>query len=494
MLVKDYFSMLGAKLRFKTAEFTQAVELQKRHFEAALHGPRAEKWYRRNKGPVADNMTGLSKLRGFSRDLVRNNPYAQRAVNIIAKNTVGTGIVPIFKGSKDKAIAKKWQAWAGKKVCDFNDLMSFYGIQEQVMRAVAESGDALLLRRWDPDNPMGFEIQVLESDYLDETVTRAEQNGGFVLQGVAFNARGKRIGYYLHEQHPGEVRYNYSAKTGTQSRFIPVSEVIHVFEVLRPGQVRGIPMGVSAFIKLKDFDEFQDAQLYKQKVAACFVMVVTDSGPMFNGKKVNPTDYDPVERLTPGMVEYLPTGKDVKFSQPPTTEGTGEFATNVLRSIAVGYNVTYEALTNDYSKVNFSSGRMGWLEFARNVQSWQDNIMITMLCDGVYDWFRDGLRIMGGYSENLNVTWTTPRREMIDPKKEGDALEALVKAGFMSHQERIRLQGYDPDDVYAEIAQDMAKAKELNAMFSVDVRKPEIAPAPGTKALAAPKPKAVSTK
>lgn len=482
--------MLGAKLRFRAAEFTEAVQLQTRHYEAALNGPRSDKWYRRNRGPVADQMQGLSKLRGFSRELVRNNPYAQRAVNIITKNTVGSGIVPIFKGTKSKIIATKWRKWAASKSCDFNDQLRFSGIQEMVIRAVVESGDALVVRRWDPRNPMGFELQVLESDFLDETVTRAESDGGFVLQGVAFNAKGKRVGYYLHEKHPGEIRYNV---VSTQSRLVPASEVLHIFEVLRPGQVRGIPMGVSSFIKLKDFDEFQDAQLYKQKVAACFVMVVTDTEkPLAAAKK---QAYDPIDRLTPGVIEHLPYGKDVKFSQPPTTEGTGEYATTVLRSIAIGYNVTYEALTNDYSKVNFSSGRMGWLEFARNVQSWQDNLMITMLCDGVFEWFQDGLKIMGGYSENVDITWTTPRREMIDPKKEGEALQALVKAGLMSHQEAIRLQGYDPDDVYAEIAQDLEKVKELGAMFSTDVRYvAPVTPASTPKALPAPKKKAVSTK
>lgn len=486
--------MVGAKLRYRAAEYSDALQLSKRHYEAALHGPRSEKWYRRNRGPVADQMSGLSKLRGFSRELVRNNPYAQRAVNIIAKNTVGTGIVPTFKGPKQDLTKKKWRKWAASKSCDFNDLMSFYGIQEQVIRAVAESGDALVVRRWEPLNPMGFELQVLESDFLDETVTRAEPTGGgFVLQGVAFNAKGKRVGYYLHDQHPGEVRYN---QTSLQSRFIPASEVLHIFEVLRPGQVRGIPMGVSSFIKMKDFDEFQDAQLYKQKVAACFVMVVTDSQKMVSANKS--AAYDPIDRMTPGMIEHMPYGKDVKFSQPPTTEGTAEYATTVLRSIAIGYNVTYEALTNDYSRVNFSSGRMGWLEFARNVQSWQDNIMITMLCEGVFEWFQDGLRIMGGYSEQLDVTWTTPKREMIDPKKEGDALLALISGGLMARQEALRQLGQDPDDVNAEIGDDIKQADLIGAQFTTDVKfRPDPKPVTGSapKALpAASKSKAVSKK
>lgn len=471
--------MLTAQFKFRAMEFTGAMELKKRHFEAAGYGPRTDKWYRRSRGPVSDNMSGLARLRGFSRDLVRNNPYAQRAVNIIAKNTVGTGITPTFKGANEDAIKRRWAAWAGKKSCDFNDLMNLAGLQEQVMRAVAESGDAIILRRYNFDNPMGFELQVLESDYLDETVTRPEPDGGFVLQGVAFNNRGKRVGYYLHEQHPTDLKYN---ATAYQSRLVPASEVIHVFEVLRPGQVRGIPMGVSAFIRMKDFDEFQDAQLYKQKVASLFVMTVTNSvAPMGSNGQYQP--YDGLDRMIPGAIEELPFGKDIKFSQPPTTEGTPEYMRAVLQSIAVGYNVTYEALTNDYSNVNFSSGRMGWLEFSRNVQSWQDNIMITMFCEPVYEWFQQGLKLMGGYASNIDITWTTPRREMIDPMKEGAAALALIKGGIISRQEFQRQLGYDPADMEAEIKQDMEVDKKLDATFSTSV-----------KTIEPPKPAATSTK
>lgn len=478
-MLKEYFSMLTAQFRFRAMEFTDAIELKKRHFEAAGYGPRSEKWYRRGRGPVADNMSGLARLRGFSRDLVRNNPYAQRAVNIIAKNTVGTGIVPTFKGPNSKLVKKRWMEWAGKRTCDFNDLMSLYGIQEQVMRAVAESGDALILRRYNFDNPLGFEVQVLESDYLDENVTRQESDGGFVLQGVAFNNRGKRIGYYLHDKHPTDIGYG---QVGITSRFVKASEVIHVFEVLRPGQVRGIPMGVSSFIRMKDFDEFQDAQLYKQKVASLFVMTVTNTvAPMGSNGQTQP--YDGLDRMIPGAIEELPFGKDIKFSQPPTTEGTPEYMRAVLQSIAVGYNVTYEALTNDYSNVNFSSGRMGWLEFSRNVQSWQDNIMISMFCDPIYEWFQEGLKIMGGYASNIDITWTTPRREMIDPMKEGAAALALIKGGVTSRQEFQRQLGYDPEDVNAEIKEDMAIDAQLDATFSTSV-----------KTIEPPKPAATGTK
>lgn len=461
-----------------------AVHEQKRHFEASGYGRRTEKWHRQTAGPAADANRGLRMLRGFSRDLVRNNPHAQRAVTVIATNTVGSGIIPTFKGARSKRIKKTWADWAGTKSCDFYDNMDFYGLQEQVMRAVAESGDALIVRRWNWGNKVGFDLQVLESDFLDETKTLQTENG-FILQGVEFDRAGRRLGYWLYEEHPNEI----GKLNSNVSRFVPKSEVIHVFEVLRPGQVRGIPMGVSAFIRIKDFDEFQDAQLHTQKVAACFVMTVTNTNPL--PAEMRGVEPEPLtERFEPGQIMELQYGREAKFSQPPSVSGTDTYSMTVLRSIASGYNITYEAMTNDYSMVNFSSGRMGWLEFARSITSWQNKLMITKMCHGVYEWFEQGLSIMEGIKPTASATWTTPRREMIDPLKEGAAIIAFIKAGILSRQEAIRQNGYDPDDVNAEIEEDMEIAEALGALFTTDVanRLKEIAAAKPKSSTATVKP------
>jgi len=474
-MLKDLYNLATYKVQFEANKFMAAVHEQKRHFEAAGYGRRTESWYRKTGGPTSDTQKGLRLLRGMSRDLVRNNPYAQRAITVIATNTVGSGIRPSFKGTRAKAIKKKWGEWAGSSSCDFYGNLNLYGLQEQVMRAVAESGDALIVRRWNQNSAVGFDLQILEADFLDETKTMRLDgpDPGFILQGVQFDSRGRKTGYWLYEEHPTEV-----AKTNSHpSRFVPASEVIHVFEALRPGQVRGIPMGVSAFIRIKDYDKFQDAQLHQQMVAACFVAMVTNTNPIPAGMQggysgLNQPELELTERLEPGVIQELPYGRDVKFSQPPSVSGSDVFSLTVLRAIAGGYNITYEALANDYSNVNFSSGRMGWLEFARVVTSWQDRLMVTQFCQKVYTWFEEGLQIMEGFrpSTKTDVTWTVPRREMIDPLKEGAAIIADIKAGLQSRQEALRQKGYDPDDVNAEIAEDMLAAEILNALFSTDVK------------------------
>lgn len=472
-MLTQLYDYVASAIEYKANQFSAAVREQKRHYEAAGHGRRTEKWHRRSAGPTSDTNQGIRTLRGFSRDLVRNNPHAQRAINVIATNVVGSGITPAFKGPRAKFMKKTWADWADSSECDFYENVNFYGLQEQVIRAVAESGGALIMRRWNYASKVGFDLQVLEDDYLDETKTMQVpgDSGSFIMQGVQFDRFGKKEGYWIYYNHPNEI----GVINSQASRFVRKSEVIHVYDSLRPGLVRGVPMGVSSFIRLKDFDEYQDAQLHTQKVAACFVMTVTNTNPTPVEMRELEQDLDIGERMTPGQVMELPYGRDVKFSQPPNVSGADGYSLTVLRSIAAGYNITYESLTNDYSHVNFTSGRMGWLEFARTITSLQDRLMITKMCKGVYNWVEEGLALKTGFAPKAEVTWTTPRREMLDPLKEGAAIISLIKAGLLSRQESIRQFGYDPDDVNAEIAEDMSVADAMNALFSTDVKyRPEL--------------------
>ena len=92
------------------------------------------------------------------------------------------------------------------------------------------------------------------------------------------------------------------------------------------------------------------------------------------------------KNMEPGSVYNLPPGKEITFGNPPAVGLEYEpYAAVTLRSIATGYGVTYESLTQDYSKVNFSSGRMGWIEFHRNVEQWRWNMLIPNLCEKVWD-------------------------------------------------------------------------------------------------------------
>jgi lambda family phage portal protein len=432
-------------------------------YEGAAVGRRFDGWQTVTSGSAnAEIYAGLVRLRDRSRDLVRNNWAASRAVGVIANNVVGSGIIP---SSDNSAVERLLIQWADTTACDANGLMTLYGIQAQVMRAVAESGECLVLRERRNTNeglPLLLQLRVLEADYIDALVDGPMQGGNRAIQGVEFDARGRRVAYHLFESHPGDMLW-----TGlrTSSRRVPASEVLHIYRPDRPGQVRGVPWLSPVILKLRDFDEYEDAQLLRQKIAACYTAFVRrpDVGVPVDAGALG-------EKVEPGMIEMLAPGEDVTFGSPPGVDGYADYSRITLREIASGIGLTYEALTGDLSQVNFSSARMGWLEFQRSVEHWREHVLKPMFLDRVASWIVESAE-MQGVATGAAIRWTPPRREMINPVDEIKAAQDAIRAGLTSRREEIRKLGRDPEEVYREIQQDNADADRLGLILDTDPRR-----------------------
>jgi lambda family phage portal protein len=465
--IDNIVGYISPKAAFERARWRRATDiLQERKFDAASKSRRTTGWASVDTSVNVLTGIALSTLRARSRDLVRNNPYARKAISVIVNNTVGTGIqaAPMSRSANRTETAKTmWRKWAGTTECDWDGQRTFYGIQKAALRTVAESGECIILLRRKRNGTVPIQLQLLEPDYLDSSKDIREMgDGGKIMQGVEYDKSGKRVAYWLYDSHPGEYGFR-------ESRRVDASNVIHLYEVLRPGQVRGIPFGVSAMMRLKDFDDYEDAELVRQKIAACFAAFVVDADP---SSAVGSGGSDEmIERLEPGIIEHLPPGKQIEFASPPTTGNYDNYSRKILQAIASGYGITYESLTGDLSNVNFSSGRMGWLEMQRQIESWQWDMMVPMMCQPVWSWFTDAAAIMGLSTGDLSVEWTAPRREMIDPVKETNAIVTQIRAGIRSWPEAIREQGYEPDQVLTEIAEFNTKVDSKGIILDTDPRK-----------------------
>lgn len=426
-----------------------------RKFDGASVSRHTEGWYSPSTSTNVEIHGALIKLRNRSRELERNNEYAKNALRVIPNNVVGTGIIPTFrvagKGMPDKVKAR-WKEWAESTKCDYDQRVNFYGLQHLVMKAVQRDGECLVIKRPAPSGyKIPYRLQVLEADYID--TSRYEQQtreGGMIWYGIEFDKNGVRKGYWLWDRHPGEF--------ASFSRFVPADKVIHVYEVERPGQVRGVPFCHASMIRMNDLADYEFAERIRAKVAAAFTAFVTedDSADPIGSRE----EY---EKMEPGTIQKLYPGESITFSNPPITNGYADFTNNNLHAIAAGIGGTYANITGDVSKSNFSSSRMGWIEFSRNVQHWQFNVLVPTLCTTVFEWFLDGAILKGYFSDKIDVSvsWTPPRREMIDPYKETQAQLAAVRAGFTSQSEVIRENGNNPEEVYAEMADDAERQKKL---------------------------------
>ncbi|MBK8974111.1 MAG: phage portal protein [Hahellaceae bacterium] len=455
-----YLSPESAYRREQARLRAHAVMAARAKYDAAQSGRRNRSWLVTTTSANSEVGAALPVLRARSRDLVRNNPYASKAIEVIVSNTVGSGIVPSAKSKSKRRqdLANQLMAeWM--QDCDIHGRLDLYGIQSLMMRAESESGEALLIRKLGGKGRIPMKLELREGDYLDHTKTTDGTLGAHICYGVQFDAQKHISGYWLHHSHPGDM-----TTVATIPSLIPADQVIHMFEMRRPEQCRGIPRGVAGFQKMKNLDDFQDARLEQQKIAACMVGIITD----LNGDG-NTGDTLP-EKLEPGMFPQLASGKDVKFNNPPSVSGHAEFTTLEQKSIAAAYGITYEALTGDLSNTNFSSARMGWIEFSRNVDRWRWNMLVPAM-KKLEAWFLEAAQLAGHDLGDVTFEWTPPRREMIDPTKEIGAQIKAIRGGLKSWQETARENGYDPAMLLDEIAEDNKRFDDLNLVLDSDARK-----------------------
>jgi lambda family phage portal protein len=445
------------ELALKSAQKELAIT-HLRAFESAKESRRTENWYTRNGGPNADIRTAWSLLTRRHQDLVDSNPWANRAIRVIVNNWVGDGIIGSPMGGT-RRYADAWNAWADTVECDFNGKLNWYGLQALIARTTAVRGSCLIRRRMDErmadQGLVGLRLQVLEPDMLDFS----RDDGSRIRFGQQYDRDGRLEGYWLRQTHPGETEWN---GVKIQSDFVPASEIIHTYEVNRPNQSIGVPFGSAVLLHLRDIDDIAQAMLLKTKIAACFTAFVYSNEPSDLATTTALT-----ETLEPGAIEILPDGKQITFANPPQSPDYVEHQKHHLHAVAAGYGVTFEALTGILSDVNFSSARMGWLEFHRNVAAWRWNITVPQVLDPVHRWFNDAARL-AQLRGPRRMIWTPPRRELVDPAKEIRALIEGVKAGFMSLSEVQRSLGFIPSEVMEELQADIADARAKGLALSVD--------------------------
>lgn len=400
-----------------------------------------------------------------ARNLTQNVGWARKGRNVIANHTVGWGIVPRPVGPIASKVSALWKDWAESTECDPGGRLTFYKMQHLAMQTTSEAGEFLLKRVTAPTaSGVALQIQVLEPDHIDTAKDLAQlPSGGQIVQGVELDSHGRRAAYWLFSEHPGSAR-----KASTSTR-VPAEDVIHVFDTERAGQVRGVSWFGAAIVKLKDLDEYEDAELLRQKIAACFAAFVTDvdglAAPVGAGDAANPL----YETLEPGQISYLPPGKQVTTASPPAVVDTS-FSTRNLRAVAAAIGATYEDLTGDYSQVNFSSARMARLVHWGHVSAWQHHMLIPLLCGGVWRWFDEAARVAGLWREPVRADWTPPPMPLIDPPQEALAYSRSIRNGFMTLPEVLRERGFDPGAHMREYAESNALLDTLGIKLDSDPR------------------------
>lgn len=464
-----YFSPRSAveRIRYRSALMSL------RAYEGATKGRRAGGWNASSLSADSEIAIGGKVLRDRARDLVRSDGYAEGGIESIVNNVVGAGIEVKLKHPDAGALERlkrQWKAWAETPFCDAVGSSPFVALQAIAVASVATDGELLVKRQRlkyaKADGRVPLKIQLLEADYIDTSRTGVVGDNE-IVRGIEYAPDGTVAAYWLFERHPGDIS---PIRLNFESKRIPASEIIHIYKPKRASQRRGASALAPALLRLRDFAEYEDAQLVRQKIAACFAgFIETPDG---HEGVTTEKDSDGLyrEKVQPGMLYRGGPGEKVTFATPPPVQNYGEYSRGILRGVAKGIGTTYEELTGDYSMVNFSSGRMGRMSLQRTVERWQWHVMVPQFCQGVFEWFKEAAALVDPAASQLEADWTPPPLQMIDPGKEIAAQISQVRAGFKSRSQIVRETGYDPVEVTEEIAKDNKSADELGLILDSDPR------------------------
>lgn len=409
-----------------------------------------------NPGPNKANEGFLNVARGRARDAARNAPFARRAIELMVTNIVGAGIVPRFD---DRAIQALWTTWEDE--CDADDMRDIYGLQESAVRAWWEGGEAFIRirpRRPEDGLVVPLQLNLLEADMLplfDQTLS----DGNKIVQGVEFNLIGKRVAYWFHKTHPGD-EHGYGVSLDSLTR-VPAEYVIHLFEVLRPGQVRGFPQLATALQRIQQLSDYDEATIERQKLAASLTLIITR--PEATSPGVDPITGDEMEGrsvsdIAPGSAYQLYPGEDIKAPSLPSLGGEYEAFNRVQhRAVAASVGLPYELLTGDFAGMSDRTARVIINEYRRRVEQHQWHRVVRQMMRVVHREFITAGKLSGAIALNASpaVRWVTPAWPYFHPVQDVDSMQKEIDAGLRSRQDAIYSRGNDPETVLAERVEDL---------------------------------------
>jgi lambda family phage portal protein len=415
-----------------------------------------------------------ASIRARTRQLVRDFPYFANAVNRIVDHTVGAGIMFQSKiRGADQRLDKKhiqevedaFQYWADE--ADVAKKLHFYEMQALTKRQDCECGEFLLVKRFRPNEGryIPYCLQVYEADWLTTQFDRGYgthimspvvpgQPAVDIYQGIEYNRfTGQVIAYHFIDPD----------NWGNPVR-IEAEDVIHGFDTLRPGQLRGISPFAAGLLLAHDLQEYMDAEIDTAKLAAKYLAFVKSPAPggrqLGLGTDDDSEDQEYVEEMENAIIEYLNPGEEIEIaSNPRPGSNFPPMVRLLLCMMSVTTGVPYEILSGDYQHLNYSTSRTARNDFifhlrpiiARHVRQFCQRATLPFFDYAVMT----GKLSIPNYFTNPHVwrraEWQPPGMESIDPLRETKAWIDSTKAHIRSPQEVIRARGRDPEDVLREI-------------------------------------------
>ena len=444
-----------------------------------------------------------------ARDIVRNDPHGLSGTNVIVDMLIGAGLqwAPMPNAyalgldaskaadrkklrSLARALKGEWQIFANdpRKLSDAQRRLSFNGQLRLLARTWAVLNEATGFLTW-KDGRARYKtcLRIIDPDRLSNPMGQADT---LTLRGgIDYDSDGVPLAYHVRNGHPSDwFRYaqllQWTRIPARTKWGRPV--FIHVFEGDREDQSRAISHMAASLIKHRMIGKAADAEIANMVVNALFAAFVssnlpiaeatqafTPAGMTWMDKRAEYLGKNPVH-LNGVRIPVLPPGDEVKINA--ATRNTAAFAgmqTAFLQSIAAARGVSYEQISMDWSKVNYSSARAAlnevWRSVQRKLAQFVDQAVMPIAYAVIEEAFDRGYikppkgapdfwDMPGAY---LTGRWIGPARGYVDPEKEAQA--AGVRMGNLTStlEQECAEAGRDWEDVLLQASEEEDVIKQF---------------------------------
>jgi lambda family phage portal protein len=473
----------------------------------------------------AEMMPDKGIIDARSRDLNRNDAFVQGGGTLHKDSIVGDmfalnskpnwavlGLSEEWAEAFQQECEEKFTTWAEspRKYVDYSEQNDFTALIRLSVGVYTSGGEALATAEWDTSTGRDFRtaVQMVDTDRLMQPHIGADNP--LIRGGIEHDRRGRHKAYFIRTYHPSDYR-NVALANGQEYKKVGArkpwgrAQVLYVREQMRVDQTRAVSDMVAGLKEIKMMRGFRDVTLQNAVVNAMYAATIESELPsealfsQLGGGNIGESAADFGAQYLGAINEYVGNAKHMmidgvrvphlfpgtKFKMQPagTPGGVGqEFEKSLLRYLASSLNVSYEELSKDYTKTNYSAVRAAmasshrfmqarkrvcadamangifrlWLEEAVNndkLDSFPASMSWMLYTDGVLNYLFDAL---------ANCSWIGASRGQIDELKETQAATLRIKWGLSTHEDELARLGKDWRKVYAQLEREAKERKKRN--------------------------------
>ena len=345
-----------------------------------------------------DILGSKDSLDARGRDMVRNHPLISNAVELYRNGTAGGKMIlnakpnGRFLGLPDDAVNEFQEeaeavfdvyAYSDSCYVDAAQSMNLTDIVRMGVGGYIVTGEFLGTFEWFPDRPFGTALQVIDPDRLSNPDWSMDTER--LRAGVEKDQFGGPVAYHIRTSHPGD-HFGTGSGVAKWKRVLARKPkpwlrlmVLHIRDLMRPDQTRGVAKMVSALRQMKMLSRFQDVALQNAVIQATIAATLESDLDPIEAYQLMGQDapgFDP-EFLSKFNDAYLndalafrEAGQNAQLNGasvtylPPKTKlnvralGDGSlgtaFETSLIRGISAALGVSHEELSKNLADVSFA--------------------------------------------------------------------------------------------------------------------------------------------